>query len=65
MDFIVQHGESIVPIEVGLGKATPGKSSYSFLSVYKPKRAIIVTLDMFKKQKIGNTVVYWTPIFYF
>ncbi len=65
VDFVLKKDKTIIPIEVKLGGENLGKSFYSFLDAYKPERAVIVTLDKFKKQKINNTVVYWVPVFYF
>ncbi|MBI1973918.1 ATP-binding protein, partial [Candidatus Micrarchaeota archaeon] len=63
VDFVLMKGDQIVPIEVKAG-GKPGKSFYSFCQTYKPKRAVIVTLDRFEKAKIGNTTVYYVPAFY-
>ncbi len=65
VDFLIKIEQGIIPVEVKLGGArTLGKSFYSFIERYKPKRALIVTLDHFGKEKIGGTEVYWVPIFY-
>lgn len=65
IDFILRKGEKIIPIEVKLSGEKLGKSFYSFLSAYEPERAVIVTLDKFRKDKVDNTTVYWVPAFYF
>lgn len=65
IDFVLRKDEEIIPIEVKLSGEKLGKSFYSFLSAYRPEKAIIATLDKFRKDKIGNTVVYWVPAFYF
>ena len=65
IDFILSKDEEIIPIEVKITGEKLGKSFYSFLKAYNPERAVVVTLDRFKKQKVMNTVVYWIPAFYF
>ncbi len=65
VDFVLRKDEEIVPIEVKLSGEKLGKSFYSFLNAYKPQRAIIATLDRYKKQNVGETTVHWVPVFYF
>ncbi|MEM0360070.1 MAG: ATP-binding protein [Candidatus Diapherotrites archaeon] len=65
VDFVLSREKEIVPIEVKMSGEKIGKSFYSFLQAYQPKRAIIVTLNKFKKQEINGTTLYWVPAFYF
>lgn len=65
VDFILVKGNELIPVEVKLSEKNIGKSFYSFLEAYKPKQAIIVTLDVFSTQEINGTMVYWVPAFYF
>ena len=65
VDFILIKGEKIIPVEVKLSGEKLGKSFYSFLSTYKPEKAIIVTLDKFREQKIDKTKICWIPAYYF
>ncbi len=65
IDFILRRDDELVPVEVKLGGRKLGRGFYSFLKIYKPKRAVVVTLDKFRKQKIGKTTLYWLPVFYF
>ena len=65
IDFILTKDENIIPIEVKLSGEKLGKGFYSFLNIYKPKKAVIITLDKFKKKNINNTTIYWVPVFYF
>ncbi|MFH7880727.1 MAG: ATP-binding protein [Candidatus Aenigmatarchaeota archaeon] len=65
IDFVLSIKEQLIPIEVKLTEEKLGKSFHSFLNAYKPEKAIIVTLDKFKKEKVNNTIVYWVPVFYF
>ncbi len=65
VDFVLRKQDKIVPIEVKLSGENLGKSFYSFLYAYKPEKAIVVSLDKFKKEKVNKTIVYWVPLFYF
>jgi len=64
IDFILTKGDEIVPIEVKTGERKLSRGFYSFIKTYKPDRAFIVTLDVFKMEKIQDTDVYWVPAFY-
>lgn len=64
IDFIITKGNNIIPIEVKMTGNKLGKGFYSFLKKYKPKKGIVVTLDKFKKEKIGSTTIYWVPAYY-
>ena len=65
MDFLIEENNEIIPIEVKIGGSKAiGKSFYSFLETYRPKRAIVITLNEFSKNKVNNTDIYYIPIFY-
>lgn len=64
IDFILEN-ETIIPIEVKFSGDKLGKGFHSFLKEYEPEKAIVVTLDKFKKERINNTIVFWVPVFYF
>ncbi len=65
MDFVLDINGKPFPIEVKLGgSASLGKSFYSFIEKYKPKNALVVTLNEFSKLKKGDTTVYCVPIYY-
>jgi len=64
VDFVLSKGKDIIPIEVKL-KSSLSRGFYSFLNVYKPKIAIVATLDRFEKRLLGNTKVFFIPLFYF
>ena len=65
VDFVLSKHDTIIPIEVKLSGERISKSFYSFLKAYKPEKAIIATLNKFKKQKIQNTDIWWVPVVYF
>lgn len=59
VDFIIEDGNDIIPIEVKLSSPDSyGRSLYSFIDTYKPKRAFVVFYKgEYKKSKIGNCSV--------
>lgn len=65
MDFVLIKDNSYIPIEVKLGHERLGKSFFSFLESYKPRIAIVATLDFFDVKEIRGTTVYWLPVWYF
>jgi predicted AAA+ superfamily ATPase len=66
VDFIVQTSGKIIPIEVKYRSSpiTPGKSFYSFLDKYRPKKGLIVTRNYWGRQRINKTEVYYIPVYY-
>lgn len=64
VDFVLSRGDDIIPIEVKLGKKVE-RGFYSFLEAYKPKRAIVATLNHFGSRQIGKTRLYFIPVWYF
>ncbi len=68
VDFVVENKGEILPIEVKyapLGNAVVGKSMYSFIDRYSPKKAIITTTGEAMTKKIKKTTVYFVPIYLF
>lgn len=68
VDFVISDVKEVIPIEVKferMKKKKFGKSFYSFLDAYKPKRGVIVTRDYWGEMKIGKTNVKFIPIVYF
>jgi len=70
VDFVVNTGEEIIPIEVKYRKLTrPSieRSMRSFIGKYSPEKAVVVNLVLREKVKIGGTEViflpYWEDIF--
>lgn len=65
VDFVIDRPGNIVPIEVKYSNnPTPGKSFYSFVRKYKPKKAYILTKGYTKVTRIEETEVYYVPVFY-
>lgn len=66
VDFIIKRGDLLIPIEVkysSLKKEEVSRSFHSFLEKYKPKRAFIVNLTLFKDVQIGDTFVSFMPFY--
>lgn len=67
VDFVIEKAGEIIPIEVKyspLGKKVIGKSLFSFINKYHPKKAIITSSGDFGKRQVNQTIVYFVPIFY-
>ncbi len=63
VDFVLNIKNEIIPIEVkSHGKI--GKSFRSFLSAYKPKRAVVFCEECFGIKEIGKTKVAFLPHFF-
>jgi len=60
VDFVLVRGETVVPVEVKLG-GKPGRSFWSFCDAYRPRRALVVTLDRFGVERRGGTTVCHLP----
>lgn len=65
VDFIVEKGEEIIPIEVKVNARSKkiGRSLRSFITTYRPKRAIVVYYEGEKtKSKVNGCEVTFTDI---
>jgi len=68
VDFIYSRGEQAIPIEVKTGSAKIGtltRSFHSFLDTYKPPKAVFLNKDRFGLFKVGQTDVYYIPLYWF
>ena len=66
IDFVLQKQGEIIPIEVKYSLAPSiGKSFYSFVEKFSPKRGYILTNEFVGIQKIKNTKIYFLPAYYF
>lgn len=64
VDFILNAGEKVIPIEVKyrkIKKPVLERSMKSFIEKYSPLRAIIINLSFKEKIKVGNTEVLFIP----
>jgi len=58
VDFVVEHDSEIIPIEVKLTRAEISRSLRSFIEIYKPRRAFIVSYkgESSERKVFGCTV---------
>jgi len=64
VDFVVEIGRDLVPIEVKykeLKGPVIGRALRSFITKYEPRRAWVVNLDLCAKTKLGKTTVEFFP----
>lgn len=64
VDFVVNTGEEILPIEVKykrLARPSVERSMRSFIEKYSPKKALVVNLTLKEKMRIGETEVIFLP----
>lgn len=65
VDFVLQKQGEIIPIEVKYSFApSVGKSLYSFIEKFSPKKGYVLTGGMSGVKKVGNTKIYFIPIYY-
>ena len=66
VDFVLDKGTEIIPIEVKYQKLTQpaiSRSLHSFISRYNPKVAIIVHLGNSIQKKVENTDIQFIPYY--
>jgi len=64
VDFVIQKGEEIIPVELKaslLKKPIYSKSMRSFIKTYQPKQAFVVNLNLNHEEKIEKTLVKTFP----
>lgn len=67
IDFVIEAEGELIPIEVKfspVNKKVIGKSLFSFIKKYHPKKAIITTSDDFGIRNVEKTIVYFIPVYY-
>jgi len=68
VDLILKQGEYVAPIEIkysSFKKEKVSRSLHSFLSVYQPKTALILTKDFFGQLSVNKTKIIYVPAFSF
>lgn len=66
VDFVVDWGREIVPVEVkyqDLKQPEVTRSLRSFLTKYQSRKAIVVNLGLECQEKIGPTTIFYLPFF--
>ena len=65
MDFVLKEEGELLPFEVKYAKSGAlGKSFYSFIAKFSPKRAFVLTKEEIDERKIKGTRVLFMPIMY-
>ncbi|MCK5177312.1 MAG: ATP-binding protein [Candidatus Aenigmarchaeota archaeon] len=67
VDFVIEIENKLIPVEVKYaGFKTPKitRSFRSFLDLYKPKRAVVITHDFYCVEKINDTEILFIPVCY-
>lgn len=66
VDFIVEKGRDIIPIEIKYSsKKIIGKSLHSFIEKFNPPKVIILTKDFLGEEEIKNCKIQFIPLGYF
>lgn len=66
VDFIINSGKAIVPVEAkkqNLKQPEITRSLRSFIIKYNPEKAYMVNLELSDEIKVGNTEVYFIPYY--
>lgn len=66
VDFVIDKGNEIVPIEVkfsNLKNTLPKRSIRSFIDKYNPKTAIVINLSLLAEININGTTVKFLPFY--
>jgi uncharacterized protein len=66
VDFVVDQGVELIPVEVkyqNLLKPNPGRSLLSFLAQYQPKKAYIIHLGKEMRRMEGSTELVFLPFY--
>lgn len=67
VDFILELGKEIIPIEVKYSILTEPKISRglrNFINKYKPKKVLVITKGFIGEEKIGNSIIKFIPVWY-
>ncbi|HEX55083.1 MAG TPA: ATP-binding protein [Candidatus Altiarchaeales archaeon] len=67
VDFILNNINEIIPIEVKfeeMKREKLGRSLFSFINNYQPKRAIVITKNFWGERKVNKTLIKFIPIVY-
>jgi predicted AAA+ superfamily ATPase len=67
VDFVLSARKEVIPVEVKfekLKKEKIGRSLFSFINNYSPKRALVATRDFWGERKVNGTVVKFVPVVY-
>jgi len=68
VDFVLQSGAELIPIEVKLSPLNAARTTRSlsnFIKAFKPKRAIFVNRNYLGMKKLAGTEVIFVPYYIF
>ena len=66
VDFIIQNRQAVIPIEVKYSsKPIIGKSLYSFIDKFSPKKAMVLTKGFIGEKKADGCKIQFIPVYYF
>lgn len=65
VDFVIDNGSSVIPIEVKYTERKPGITGglLSFYKKYQPQRMIIITMDYFSTENFETAAVEYVPVY--
>lgn len=63
-DFIIEKEQRIIPLEIKtkISNTVLGKSLYSFIEMYKPEKAYVLSRNYSGKRIINNTTIEFFPL---
>lgn len=65
VDFVLEKNSEIIPIEVKYSKnATPGKSFFSFIDKFSPKRGYFLSRGLPNIKTTKQTKIFSAPVYY-
>jgi predicted AAA+ superfamily ATPase len=65
VDFVVEKNQQFYPVEIKyISRREIGKSLYSFLGKFRPKKAFVLTKDYLAEEKLTHGLVRFLPLAY-
>jgi predicted AAA+ superfamily ATPase len=67
VDFVLEVGEEVLPIEVKyrpMERPKVSRGLRSFITTYKPRRALVVTRDFVGRQLVDGTQILFVPAYH-
>ncbi len=62
VDFIIEHNNQPIPLEVKSSSDTLTRSFQSFLNTYQPRQGFLVSKFTSGKEQVGKTSVHYLPL---
>ncbi len=65
VDFVIEKDRQMIPVEVKYSsKKIIGKSLFSFIEKFKPKKAVVLTKDFLYEERRKNCLIQFIPLGY-